>query len=376
VTPRRLVLVGGAAAAAVASLAAWVTLHIAKTLVTPVGRRRERIRIVDSGAGTVTLRANRDTLARGVFSLYWGNRSGHARIGQVLSTDAKARTVTRRVEAIYAGQLAPDTSGYWSGYVYPDPEEAGLPFEDITLPGPAPAWLVPGADQTCWVIHIHGLGGRRATGLRTAPFFHRHGLTQLLISFRGDGDAPPTADGKHHLGVSELTDVEAALAFAARHGATSVILSGWSMGASMALAAAHTSKHRHLITGLVLTAPVLDWHQTLLSNMASARLPSALARGASRVLGGPLHRFAGLHQPLDLGALAFTEVAPSVPVIILHGGGDASTPIRVSEAFTARFPEHVRLVRFPSCRHTQEWNSWPELWEDSVAGWLRELHPK
>lgn len=340
--------------------------------MTPVGQRPERIRILDSGGGTVTLRADRDTLAPGVFSLYWGHRTGHARIGEVLASDVKAGTVTRRVEAIYSGQLQPGTTGYWSGYVYPSPDEAGLAFGDVILPGPAPAWLIPGADHSSWVIHIHGLGGRRATGLRTAPFFHRHGLSQLLISFRGDGDAPATPDGKHHLGVSELADVESALAYAAGQGATSIILSGWSMGATMALAAAHTSENRTLITGLVLTAPVLDWQQTILSNISAARLPHALALGASRVLGSSLHRFAGLHQPLDLRTLGFTELAPPVPVIILHGDGDASTPIRVSEDFMARFPDLVRLVRFPACRHTQEWNSWPELWEDSVAGWLQQ----
>jgi alpha-beta hydrolase superfamily lysophospholipase len=293
----------------------------------------------------------------------------------VVGTDTKAATVTRQVEAVYSGKLEAGTSGYWSGYVYPGPETAGLPFEDVTLPGPAPAWLVPGADHGSWVIHIHGLGGRRATGLRTAPFFHRHGLTQLLISFRGDGDAPPTPDGRHHLGASEQADVEAALAFAAARGATSIILSGWSMGATMALAAAHTSAYRGLIAGLVLTAPVLDWHRTLLANTTAARLPAALAIGAARILGGPLHRLVGLNQPLDLRAMEFTQVAPPVPVIILHGGGDASTPIRVSEDFTARFPDLVSLVRFPACRHTQEWNSWPGLWEESVARWLQELRP-
>jgi alpha-beta hydrolase superfamily lysophospholipase len=365
----------GAAAIAAAATAGWATVHIARSLVTPAGRHRERIRILASDAGTVTLSASRDTLAPGVFSLYWGNRAGHARIGRVLSSDSEARTVIRRVEAIYAGRLEPGTSGYWSGYVYPSPGAAGLPYEDVTLPGPAPAWLVPGTLQRSWVIHIHGLGGRRTTGLRTAPFFHAQGLTQLLISFRGDGDAPPTADGKHHLGVSELADLEAALAFAAGRGAASIILSGWSMGAVMALAAAHTSEHRNLITGLILTAPVLDWNRTLISNLASARLPSVLAHGVSRILGSPLHRFAGLHQPLDLRSLVFTGVAPPVPVLILHGDGDARTPIRISEDFAGRFPELVRLVRFPACRHTQEWNSWPALWEDSVAGWLRGLTP-
>ena len=180
---------------AAASLAGWVSVHIARTLVTPVERRPERIRIVGSANGTVTLKADRDTMAPGAYSLYWGNRTGHARIGQVISSDKKAGTVTRRVLKIYSGELRPGTAGYWSGYVYPDPGAAGLPFDDVPLPGPAPAWLIPGTGQGSWLIHVHGLGGRRATGLRTAPFFHRLGFTQLLISFRGDPDAPPTADG-------------------------------------------------------------------------------------------------------------------------------------------------------------------------------------
>lgn len=365
----------GAAAVAAGSLAGWFSLHIAKTLITPVNHRPERIRILDSGDAWVTLRADRDTLAPGVFSLYWGNRTGHARIGRVMSADKKAGTVTRRVETIYGGQLEPGTSGYWSGYVYPDPEAAGLPFRDISFPGPAPAWLIPGQEQNAWVIHIHGLGGRRATGLRTAPLFYQRGHTQLLISFRGDGDAPPLSDSKHHLGLSEQADVEAALAYAAGKGATSIILSGWSMGATMALAAAHTSEHRDLIAGLVLTAPVLDWRRTLAANTAAAFLPTVLAAGASRLLAGRLHRLTGLHQPVNLGAMEFTAVAPPVPVIILHSVGDASTPIRVSEEYAARFPDRVSLVRFPACRHTQEWNGRPDLWEDSVASWLRALHP-
>lgn len=360
---------------AAASFAGWISVHIARTLVTPVERHPERIRIVGSTNGTVTLNADRDTMAPGAYSLYWGTRTGHAWIGHVISSDKKAGTVTRRVEKIYSGELRPGTAGYWSGYVYPDPGAAGLPFEDVPLPGPAPAWLIPGIGRSAWVIHVHGLDGRRATGLRTAPFFNRLGFTQLLISFRGDPDARPTADGKHHLGLSELADVETALEYAASHGAGRIIIAGWSMGATMALAAAHTSAYRDLIVGLVLTAPVLDWRRTLSTHTASWLLPAALATGALRILGGPLHRLAGLAQPLNLRTLDFSGLAPPVPVIILHGVGDASTPIRISEDYAARFPDLVSLVRFPSGRHTQEWNTWPQLWEGSVARWMRDSTP-
>lgn len=364
---KALFLLAGAAAA-LASAAAGASLHIARTLVAPAGERPERIRILAADEDTVTLHADEDTLSPGTYSLYWGNREGHARIGRILAHRPAEEAVIREVEKVYQGVLAGGTTGYWSGYVYPTPAEVGLSSSEVTLPGPAPAWLIPG--NTSWVIHIHGLGGRRAIGIRTAPLFHRLGYTQLLISFRGDGDAPATTDGRHHLGHSELDDVEAAIAYAAAQGATSIILSGWSMGAVMALAAAHTSRHRHLITGLILTAPVLDWRRTLSYNTAAARMPAFLADAALWILGGPLHRLAGLHQPLDLKALNFTSSAPPAPVILLHSETDTSTPISASAQYAARHPGMVDLVRFPAGKHTQEWNTDPGLWEKSVEDWL------
>lgn len=330
--------------------------------------------ILDAGAGTVTLKADPDTLTPGVFSLYWGNRAGHARIGAILAHDPSAGTVIRLVEQVYAGSLEPGTTGYWSGYAYPSPSTVGLIADDVILPGPAPAWLIRGRNSGRWVIHIHGLGGRRATGVRTTPLFDRLGLTQLLISYRGDGDAPATLDGRHHLGHTEMDDVEAALDYAAANGATSIILSGWSMGAAMALAAAHTAQHRHLVSGLILTAPVLSWRRTLAFNTSAARLPAFLADLALWILRSPLHGLAGTGEPLDLRPLDLTQAMPEVPVLILHSEADTSTPINISAAYAARFPNQVQLVRFPAGRHTQEWNADPRLWEDSVEEWL-SAHP-
>lgn len=363
------ILLAGTFTAVLASAAAGASLHIARALVTPAGERPERIRILAADDDTVTLHADEDTLSPGIYSLYWGNRAGHARIGRILSHRPAEGTVTRVVEKVYSGRLTPGISGYWSGYAYPAPADAGVPSEETMLPGSCLAWLIPG-DSAAWVIHVHGLGGRRAIGLRTAPLFRRLGYTQLLISFRGDGEAPDTVDGRHHLGHSEMDDIEAAIAYAAEQGATSIVLSGWSMGATMALAAAHTSAHRHLIKAAVLTAPVLDWHRTLAFNTSAARFPPFLAAAALWILSSPLHRLAGLNQPLNLTALNFTAVEPPVPVLILHSETDTSTPISASAAYAARYPDKVSLVRFPSGRHTQEWNTDPGLWENSVENWL------
>lgn len=362
----------GLTALSAAGAAAGAT-YIARRLVTPTGERPERIRILSAADGTVTLKADGDTLSPGTYSLYWGNRSGHARIGSILALDETAGTVIRTVERVYSGELRPDTTGYWSGYVYPNPAEAGLAAEDVTLPGPAPAWLIRGRNPDAWVIHVHGLGGRRATGLRTAPLFHRLGYTQLLISYRGDGDAPATMDSRHHLGCTELDDLLSAIDYAAGAGARSIILSGWSMGAAMSLAAAHISSHRGVITGLILTAPVLDWRTTLAFNTTSARLPPFLATAALWLLRSPLHRLAGTAKRLDLRPLTYTGTEPPVPVLLLHSAKDRSTPVRASEKFAARYPERAILVRFPAGPHTQEWNADPARWETSVQGWLRAL---
>lgn len=364
--------------------------YFAREVVVPKTRRREELqirRVFRAADGTlmVELPASARTTAPGLYSIWFGNGIGHACIGEIVSTDAGAGTVTRRVERVDSGDLRTARAGIWSGYVYPTPEPLGLAYSDVQIPvenGMAPAWRFtptqPSGDTSNWAIHIHGLGGSKAGALRGVPVADRLGYTSLVVSFRNDRDAPPSADGRYHLGHSEWHDVEAALSYAVGEGAGQIVLFGWSLGGSIALQLAASSEFRERISGLVLNAPVFDWRTTLVSNAMSSRLPRPVAMLGLQMLGSSGTRWVtALDAPLNFHALDFLARADelSVPVLVIHNEGDRSTPFAVSREFVGRRPDLATLLAFPSAEHTQEWNFDPDGWDVAVENWLRDGPP-
>ncbi len=127
-----------------------------------------------------------------------------------------------------------------------------------------PAWYLRGRRST-WVILIHGLGGSRTDTLPAMPILHALGYPMLAISYRNDlGATPITCDHKSHLGATgmarrcrrnQLRDPG--------HGASGVVLYGYSLGAAMALVAARDPSISRHVLAVVLDSPVLDWRATL-----------------------------------------------------------------------------------------------------------------
>ncbi|MBT2555903.1 alpha/beta hydrolase [Arthrobacter sp. ISL-5] len=334
----------------------------------------------------VELPASARTTVPGRYSIWFANGTGHACIGEIVSTDAGAGTVTRRVERVDSGDLLLAKAGIWSGYVYPTPDPLGLPYSDVEIPvenGVAPAWkFAPpraSADSSTWAIHIHGLGGSKAGALRGVPVADRLGYTSLVVSFRNDWDAPASADRRYHLGETEWHDVEAAVLYAvSQGGARNVVLFGWSLGASIALQLAASSEFRHRISRLVVNAPVIDWRSTLVGNARSSGLPGWVARLGLQMLGSSGMRWiTGLDAPLSFHTLGFLARANelNVPILVIHNEGDRSTPFAISRDFVARRPGLATLLTFPSAEHTQEWNSDPDGWDTAVFDWLRTAPP-
>lgn len=311
------VAIGCGIASAVAFLAA---AYFARQVVVPKLLRREdlQIRRVFRGADEtlmVELAASARTSAPGRYSIWFANGTGHACIGEVVSSDDAAGTVTRLVERVDSGNLRTAGAGIWSGYVYPTPEPLGLPYSDVQIPvesGMAPAWkFTPtqaSGDSSIWAIHVHGLGGSKAGALRGVPVADRLGYTSLVVSFRNDRDAPASSDRRYHLGQSEWHDVEAAVSYAAGQGANQIVLFGWSLGASIALQLAASSEFSHLISRLVLNAPVVDWSSTLVANARSSMLPGWVARFGLQMLGSSATRWiTGVNAPLSFHALDFWQ---------------------------------------------------------------------
>ena len=218
------------------------------------------------------------------------------------------------------------------------------------------------------------MGGKRGGALRGVPVAQRLGFTSLVVSFRNDGEAPPSVDGRYTLGQSEWLDVDAAVQYAVDNGAQQIVLFGWSLGASIALRLADLSDHSDRIVGLVLDAPVIDWTTTLIENAGASGLPRSITALGLRVLKSPKMRWVtGLKDPIDLTQLDWMTRASEIkkPVLILHGLGDPSTPFHVSRQVGDLRPDVVHVVSFDTAGHSHEWNVDTERWEDAAAALLK-----
>jgi pimeloyl-ACP methyl ester carboxylesterase len=384
-TAVRRVLLGLGAVVIVGSAAACLgAVYFARQVVVPKTTRKEdlHIRRVFNGADGkmfVELPSSPQTSAPGRYSIWFANGTGHACVGPVVASDP-AGTVTRVVERVDSGDLPSARAGIWSAYVFSKPEQLGLPFSDVEIPvegGLAPAWRFEpagaSAKPNAWAIHIHGMGGKRAGALRGVPVAVRCGYTSLVVSFRNDGEAPPSADGRYTLGQSEWLDVEAAVRYAVDNGAQELALFGWSLGGAIALRLANLSAHAERISGLILDAPVIDWAATLTANACASGLPRSISWLGLSVLQSPkMTWLTGLHSPVDLAQLDWLTRAADIkkPVLLLHGPGDPSTPFHMSRKVADRRPDLVELVSFDSVGHSQEWNVDERLWEKDVAAQL------
>ncbi|MBM7793042.1 alpha/beta fold hydrolase [Paenarthrobacter ilicis] len=282
-----------------------------------------------------------------------------------------------------SGDLKHAKAGIWSGYVYSSPEQLGLPYQDVEIPvenGVAPAWRfgppVSVDASGVWAIHIHGMGGKRAGTLRGIPVARRLGLTSLVVSFRNDGDAPPSYDRRYSLGQTEWRDVEAGINYAIFNGAECIVLFGWSLGAAIALQAAALSQSSSRIAGMVLDAPVFDWRRTLAANAKAAGLPRPLVHLGFAILRSKALRWVtGLAETICLDSLDWLARAAELdkPVLVLHGEKDDTTPFEASKRAASLRPDLVKLVEFESVGHSLEWNVDSEKWEQSVEEWFYGL---
>jgi len=371
------VLVG--AVVATAATLGGLGLHVARRLTAPVSERRYdlTIRAVDrSGDRTIiVLDRTSQTVSVGGYCLLLES-GGLVRLTS--SVEDRGRALVGREALLEPGQaLQPGMRASWSGVYFLSPRDAGLEATNVdisTAVGPAPAWLIPshGSPSSTWAIHIHGMGSHRAGTLRGVQVAANARLTSLVVSYSNDGEGPFVGAGRCTLGATELHDVRAAVRFARENGAHRVVLFGWSMGGAIALQLANESELRGDVVGIVLDSPVLDWVSTIKANCARAGLPEWLGLLAVPWLSSlPLSRLTGLRDPIDLRRFDWIARANemTVPILILHGRGDTSSPFDCSTKLVALRPDLVDLEVFDA-DHTMSWNSDVERWGAVVASWI------
>ncbi|MFX0539926.1 alpha/beta hydrolase family protein [Ornithinimicrobium sp. Y1847] len=380
-------LAGGAALGGAVSMG--TATYFAHRIITPEHEKKDDTTILavtdgeGDGEGEVTLRATPNTVAPGRYGLWLDRGAGHARLGEVLGQEGTGRTatVTRRLLGVDKGELAPG-SARWNKYFYcGDPTSAlGIEHEDVLVTsdvGDLPTWRVPAAPETDngdWAILVHGRSAMREETLRAVPVLHRLGFTCLIPMYRNDIGAPPSADGRYSLGLSEWRDVDAAMRYALAHGAKRLVLFGWSMGGAIVLQTLNRSDVAHRVRRVILNGPVIDWGSVLAHQAELHFIPRPidhLARGLLRSRAS--RHLLRISEPVDVAATNWVDRADEVShrIFIIHSATDETVPFGPSQDLARRRPGMVHTFVWPNARHCQEWNTNTPLWEDLVASFLR-----
>lgn len=336
------------------------------------------LEVVESGPGTVTLRAavRRPIVGPeepGEFGLAGARGLGAA--GPVLN--ASEDVVTRAYRPV-SGEIRPgdhvrlDPFGWWT-----DPADAhDFGFEEVTVSGPAgpmPAWYVPGNGDS-WAIMVHGKGAPRKETLRAMPPLAEGGRKMLAISYRNDAGCPSGESG-YSYGRDEWADLEAAAQWALDRGATDILLVGYSMGGAIAANFMIRSELARHVRAVVLDSPMLDLRETVAFGVRIRPL-----RGSLRTISGILApRILALCSPLASRLLGFrwddfSYIARlarlDVPVLLIHGDADRLVPVSTSDALAEARTERLVYLRVPGAGHVRAWNADPEAYRRAIATFL------
>ncbi|WP_316302783.1 alpha/beta hydrolase family protein [Clavibacter michiganensis] len=334
---------------------------------------------VDVAQQSIRLPATDATRMPGEYGVWVNGARGHLRVGEVLA-DADD-VVERRILESY-GDLAGATEGRWTGHTFANAASTGLSYQDVDVPvedGTRPAWVFRACEGRRWALHLHGIKSSRASALRSVPIAAELGMTSLVPAFYGDVDAdaaPGAGDVAQGstLGVREARDVEAAIAFAVESGAEEIVVFGWSMGATIALLLAESSRFHDRITQLVLIGPAVSWRSSIARGIAAARLPAWVGPPLFRSLEARgLSKLGRMAEPTSFERLDWLRVdrPVRVPTLVLHSAGDTDNELGESRELARLNPSTVDVYEFPAVPHLMEWNAHRELFERVVRDRLR-----
>ncbi len=333
------------------------------------------------GDGTIDLVATGDPPdaldEEGVFGLRWDG--GYGQVGAVRAVGTPvsegAGGVQREFTLLDGSLPEPGEPAELDVRAFPtDPADAGLGFEDVSVPGPLggyPAWLVEG-DLATWAIVVHGNSMTRRDVIRILPVLADAGIPSLTVTYRNDGGAPVDPSGKLRYGLTEWEDLEASVRYAMDRGARDVVLVGYSMGGGIVMAFLQRSELADEVRAVILDAPMLDFSATVDDNASRETLP-LVGLPLPSSLTAVAKWMAGWRFDVDWDGLDYLAGADAyrVPFLVLHGTRDTTVPIATSEAFAELRPDLVSLFRCPGAEHIECWNLDAEAYARRVLRFLR-----
>jgi pimeloyl-ACP methyl ester carboxylesterase len=291
---------------------------------------------------------------------------GWSTVGRVIdSNDILAiREIERGGGEIRAGDYA-----RLDAYAYPgDPLQAhGIPFEDVRFTselGEFPAWYVAGASHT-WAILTHGKGADRRETLRILPALVDSGFHCLAITYRNDEGLPVAARHSYSYGRDEWQDLDGAVAYALEHGASDIVLVGYSMGGAITLSFMANSENAGAVSALILDAPMTHLEETVAHGAKLAGLPVRMLSVSNRVA-ARVHRYrwSDFDYFKNLDGL-------QAPVLLFHGDEDRVIPVDLSDRMAELRPDIVRYVRVAGADHVRAWNVDPQRYLATVRDFVK-----
>ncbi len=240
-------------------------------------------------------------------------------------------TVPGTVDWSGANNPNPPADPFELGYRGDPAAALGVAFETVVYPtelGAAEAWLVPGAKTAAsWAIYVHGIGGIRENGYKQLAALHEAGLTTLMITYRNDRGAPVSPRPLHAFGTTEWADLDAAVTWALRQGAPSVIIVAESMGAAITGQFLRHSAEVGQVDAILLDAPALDLHRVVAATLEQLHLPLA-----SELASAGLSLFDFTHGSTLGDADTRAEfIRYPGPLFLAHGSADTLVPVAISD---------------------------------------------
>lgn len=341
--------------------------------VVPAGSAlRYDITVVATEGDSITLAAL-DRVADPARGAVMGLRVGDSFLGLGPATLSPDGTVLRSF-SVLAGNVPPAGAvGALDSAAFPDASSAGLtarPAVYETPLGPMDAWEVDGDDRR-WVIHVHGKGVTPREAIRLLRPLAASGYHQLAISYRNDPGEPSDPSGLYQYGHTEWEDLSGAISYALDHGASEIILAGYSTGGAI-ISSYLLRTSGGPVVAAVLDSPNLDMAETVALHASRRSLPFGIP--IPPTLTAVARAFAALRIDVNWETIDYTSRAERirVPVLVVHGTADDWVPVETSRHFAEANPGKVTLVEFPGAGHVESWNSDPVRYEgvvlDFVAG--------
>lgn len=340
------------------------------------------------GHGSVTIRSSSATeLARikvpSTYGLSW--RGGYAQVSGPVVQQTRDEVV-RRFHLV-SGHLPVEGT-------HADLDLAAFPAVPALALGPTvrvvrytsplgrfPAWLLPGSgpggrgSAHTWAVVVHGKGGSRTEMARMTRATAAAGLPSLDITYRNDPGLPDDPSRHYQYGRTEWQDLRGAVAYAAAHGATRVVLGADSMGGGIV---ASYLRHRAAtdspaVVGLVLDAPMLDFGRTVSYGAEQLKIP--LVGHVPSFLTWTAKRIAGMRYGIDWSAVDYLDDSRwlTVPTLLFHGTADKTVPFETSRELALAKPRLVTFVPVSGVDHVRSWNADPQAYAARIAHFLAPL---